>query len=58
METAISIIGGLITLVGIAFPVFIKVKKHYDKDSKKVDTADDNSKRNVFINRMRDRSKS
>ncbi len=58
METAISIIGGLITLIGIAYPVYSKIKGLNEKANKKVHTAKDNNMRHTFIERMRNRNKS
>ena len=37
METAISIIGGLITLIGIAYPVYSKIKGLNEKANKLTD---------------------
>jgi hypothetical protein len=57
MNALITILTGIVTLIGAAIPVYFKWKKYKKAQSEKVTIASDNSDHDAVAQRLRERLK-
>lgn len=57
LTTFFTVMTGIVTLMGVAVPVYLKIRKARNEDRKKVDIAADSPRHDAFIDGMRERLK-